>query len=183
MLGRMRNPAFWVALTGAVTGLLGFWAGRASVPTPEGDDALRQLVLAHDAQLAALHSRPPQPPQGTCTTIATLSANDSASLRAELARLVREELHPEQQAPSAEPPPHKPRAEAPTPEQLPLIQDTQRLMDSALGARRWTAQDAESFRRLLPGLPDAQRQAFLQQLVVAINEGRLQVETRGGPPF
>ncbi|MFY0527048.1 hypothetical protein ACN28I_29210 [Archangium gephyra] len=177
----MRNPAVWLALTGTVTGLLGFWAGRASVPTPEADDALRQLVLAHDAQLAALRSQPPPPPQGTCTTVATLSANDSASLRAELARLVREELHPEPRAPSAEPPPELPRAETPAPEQLPLIQDTQRLVDSALSARRWTDQDAEAFRRLAPHLPDAQRRALMQQVVVAINEGRIQMETRGLP--
>jgi hypothetical protein len=181
----MGNPAVRLVLTGAVTGLLGFWAGHAVSPASAGDDELRQLVLAHDAQLAALRTQAPPPVlQGSCTTVASLSATDSAAIRAELARIVREELGTAERAPAAEPPPpEKPRAEEPPdPEHQALHQDAQRLVDVALNARRWTDRDAESFQRLAPLLPEAKRQALMQQLVMAINEGRLQVETRG-PPF
>ncbi len=172
-----------MALTLVVTGLLGFWAGRVSAPAPAGDEALRELVLAHEAQLTALRARPPPSTlQGPCSTVATLSATDSEAIRSELARLVQEALRTEAKAPSAEPEPDKPRPEEPDPTRLAMSQDAQHLVDKALSARRWTEHDAQSFRMLAPNLPESHRQALMRQLAMAVNEGRLQLDTRG-PPF
>jgi hypothetical protein len=143
------------------------------------DEELRQLVREQRDQLTALQR--PGSAQGHCTVVSTLSAQDAAALRADLARLVDERLG----GAKAQPAPANTRkieVEEPSSDAVAATAEAYRVIDQAVSARHWTEREAESFRQLLPKLTGEQRQEVTQRLTLAINEGRMSVSTLG-PPY
>jgi hypothetical protein len=55
------------------------------------------------------------------------------------------------------------------------------LLEQAQAARRWSDDEANTLRRLLPRMTPADRELVVAKLVAAINGGALQVSTRAMP--
>jgi hypothetical protein len=55
-------------------------------------------------------------------------------------------------------------------------------IDEAIGTGRWSTEQASHVRELGAGLSGDEYQELVRPLVIAINEGRVQVDVEG-PPF
>jgi hypothetical protein len=106
---------------------------------------------------------------------------------AELRRLVREELDRSASGPwtatppgSARPAPATP--EPPTPEQQASLREATAVVDRAVAARRWTADDRRAWWDLTHRRPSLELFELQRKLMVAMNRGEIAPE-RGVPPF
>ncbi len=96
----------------------------------------------------------------------------------ELRAIVRAELRQLQaETAAAKPPPEAPFQETPQ------YATSVRVVDQAVAAGRWTTDDRSKLRQVLPSLGSAAMVKVIQRLVVAVNDGRLRVETNDGAPF
>lgn len=68
---------------------------------------------------------------------------------------------------------------APTPEQLVIEEHALAQVERAIARGRWGDEDRVVLRRLLGGLHREQREAVMRQLVMAVNDGRLQLDPIG----
>ncbi|WP_257461175.1 hypothetical protein [Archangium lipolyticum] len=158
-------------------GGLGFLVGRGSAP-PDTHDELRTLLERQGAQLSALEARLGSAPQQMKCAVAAPAGGglDAAWLRAELSRILDEELGARHVEAKREPPPE------PSPESMASLQEGHRLIDEASRARRWRQEDARELRRMMSGLSGAQREELMRRFAVFVNAGGVDVQVRG-PPF
>jgi hypothetical protein len=105
---------------------------------------------------------------------------DASWLRAELTQVLREELALHTGAPDAEPRP-RPPSEPPA-RSLAALQEGHQVVDRAISARRWTAEDAAALRRVLADMTALQRTEVTRRLLTTLNSNTLEVQTQG-PPF
>ncbi len=161
-----------------LSGTFGFLLGRGTAPASSGQEAvLRELAglrtrldthLARERPLGA-------PPEVHC---AVAPGVDAAALKAELVKVLREELGTRAQgepAPEPRPPP------APPLQAVAAHQQGLRVLDEATRARRWTEEDARSLRRAMVDMTDTQRAEVVRRLVTTLNSNTLDVQTRGMP--
>jgi len=152
----------------------GEWHGRrhasSSPPATEGPDAEPATATA----------------AGNCEPRGAPAANaavDMDALTAVVRRAVAEQFEasgrkePPTEAPDAHGRP--PSKLAPTPEAVAALAHGRTVVDTARAQGRWTDDDAEALRSVLPQLDDASRDEVLQSLTKAVNLGELTVETRG----
>lgn len=177
----MKNRLVSVVLAGALMGPLGFLVGRAFPAQAGADEELHRLVREQGAQLAALRRVAAPAPQGQCTVVAALGSAEGAALRAELARIIRDELRGGKAEVAAQAPTKAAPDEASS-ESVAATADAHRLIESAMGARRWTDREAEAMRQLMPAMTDAQRDEITHRLLAAINTQALKLDV-AGPPF
>ncbi|QRO01122.1 hypothetical protein JRI60_19830 [Archangium violaceum] len=164
-------------VTWGLGGGLGFLVGRGSAPLDTHDE-LRTLLERQGAQLTALEARlGPASRQVHCAVAAPGGGGlDAAWLRAELSRILEEELGPRRAKAGQEPAPE------PSTESVASLQEGHRLIDEASRARRWTEEDARELRRMMGGLSGAQREELMRRFAVFVNAGGVDVQVRG-PPF
>jgi hypothetical protein len=135
--------------------------GRSTAETPRAPP--------RPAELSAL-------PPGTGTV-----ALRGDVLRADIRRVLREELQlarvPEPLQPRVV---AEPTAPSPaTPEAQAAAGQGRRIVQDALAARRWREQDVLAIRQVLPQISADDRDAMLRELIPAINNGRVALETVG----
>jgi hypothetical protein len=70
---------------------------------------------------------------------------------------------------------------APTAEQMAARDRGLAIVDGALSARRWTQEDKQQLRSLLPQLDEATRIELVRSLLPAINRQEIKMETQGSP--
>jgi hypothetical protein len=159
---------------------LGFAWGHGA-PADSGDvlarverrqEELQRLVK----QLSARECAPP-----TAATPVTVPVPADTGVRAQLARVVREEggeLRPQRVLDIVPEPPHP--AE-PSRESLVARDECLRLVDQAVNSHEWGDAQAARFQQLMEQLTDAQREEVLEQLVAVLNGGEVRVTTQGAP--
>ncbi|WP_157757479.1 hypothetical protein [Corallococcus macrosporus] len=157
--------------------LSAFLAGRHAAP-----DANAHVLeeLEHQrGMLETLVKQTALPSNAPCGPPPPPASVDVALLRAELALALREALslsHTSARTDSAEA-----SEEAPL-QSLSAVEETHRLLDAALRARRWTVGDAQAFRESLGIMPPDQRNEAIRRLITTINSQELEVQT-GAAPF
>lgn len=107
-----------------------------------------------------------------------VQAVDSAGIREAVRQAIGEELAAARGADEAD----SEAASAPTPEALVAIDSGKLYIDEAIGRGRWSTEQASHVRELGTGLSGDEYQELVRPLVIAINEGRVQVDAEG-PPF
>lgn len=167
-----------VLLVAAVAGGLGFFAGRSTASPSSDSEALRQTLREQSARLDAMNARLITLGPGSCATAQTL---DPATLRAEVARAIREAL-PAGPGEKAAPAKEEPKHDEPSPDSVAATEAATRLIASATSSRQWTDAEAEQFRQLLPKMNDEQRMEALRKLTATLNRGEIKVLTHG-PAF
>jgi len=143
---------------------VGFAIGRVTAPSSPEPATVSVVERGAPAVIAP----------GTC--VAHLGDDDLRRLRDEVVAAIAPGSPAAAIVPPAEDPPPPP-----TPEQLAAEDASARLLDTAIAAGRWTDADAAALRGQLGTVPDATRIAMLQRMAVAINSGRLHVDTTGAP--
>jgi hypothetical protein len=112
-------------------------------------------------------------------------AVDTTSLRADLRRIIREELaaagHPV--APASKDREREPveKPAAPTPENVAARESSQQLIATSLSTHRWTREQKSQLRDLLPLMTEEQRAATLAELIPAMNRQEIVPEAPGSP--
>jgi len=138
----------------ALAGLaLGLALGRGLHP-PARDEEVLRLLQAQARQLEALQGQLQAARGEHCAVSVAPGAVDAQALGAEVARLLKEELRARTAAaPSPVEPPAAPPQ--PSPLQLEVRQQVDRLIDSTRLSRQWGLSQAEEFRQLLSQLTGA----------------------------
>jgi hypothetical protein len=103
-------------------------------------------------------------------------------LRAELARVLREELDARGVGAVSRPREPEPAPPPPAPQSVAALEGAHRLIEDAVRSRQWGEQQAQEMRRLLIDMTPAQRQEIIPRLTQALNSGGISV-TRRGQPF
>jgi hypothetical protein len=147
-------------------GAAGLLAARAA--GSGGMDAETQELLRRLAQRA---DRP-----ASASAPAVYAASPAAVDIEVLRKLIREAMEQEraatpEPAPRDEPPP--------VPEVLRARADGQSLVDGALAAGRWTAEDRDALGKLVPALGEAGMKELLTVLIPAMNAQKIRVEVMG----
>ena len=160
-----------------LVGVLSFVAGRITAPAPGLDVVLREVALLRQKIEEQGASLPP-PPQ--CALAASTStAVDMASLRAELAQVLRTELEMREGVATK---PEAQEPQPPSPQAVAAQQESLRLLKDATHSRQWREQDALAVRQLLAQMTDSQRQEVMNRISATLNGGGIDVQAHG-PPF
>lgn len=167
-----------------VAAAAGFGLARWTSPT-RLDDALMQRLERQEARLEALASRleaqsmTPAVP-GTRSVVGV----DLSGMREELRQMLREEMRTVVSSAGAEVDAggREPVAPPPTQENAEAFAKARQLVGDSLAARRWGEAEIQSLRGLRGQLTGSQYHELVLELVNAINDRRLRVET-SGPPF
>jgi len=74
-----------------------------------------------------------------------------------------------------------PESPAPRAEQRAADRSAQAVLDDSVATGRWTADDRDQLRRLLPAMDDEARMELLREVAVAVNAGQIQKQDLRGP--
>ena len=159
---------------------LGYAAGAGA--SGRSQEEILQLLREQDSHRRAAMEGPPRLPGGNCVFSVPASAVDTPALRAEIAKVVREELQLQRGSGPQVAPAAPPKEPEPTPENDEAKDRATRMVEKAVSTRHWTRDDAMAYRDLLARMTDAQRKEMSQRLIVTLNGGGISVETMG-PPF
>ncbi|ADO69823.1 hypothetical protein [Stigmatella aurantiaca] len=167
-----------LSATVLLSGTFGFLLGRGTAPAASGQEEVLREIAGLRTRLDAhlTQERPTGPPPEVRCAVA--SPVDAAALKAELAKVLREELGTQAQGePVLEPQPPP----ALSPQAVAAHQQAQRILEEATRTRRWSDEDARSLRRALVDMTDAQREEVVRRLITTLNSNTLDVQTQGMP--
>lgn len=157
---------------------LGLALGRTASPSGSRDEEVLSALAGQQAFLEALPARlaaQAGAQQVQCAVASPSGAGvDATALRAELAQLREEWAHARgEPAKAPEPPPEPP------PRAVAAQQQGQQLVEEASRSGQWRTEDAQSLRRLLIDMNEAQQQDVIQRLIVQLNSGKLRSQAQG----
>lgn len=163
----------------------GFGLARWTAPAFPAE-ALMQRLERQEARLEALSRRLEAQPitQTVPDSTRSVVGMDLSGVREELRQILREELRTMVSGTTAEADSKRqePVPPSPTPENVAAFEKAQRLVGDSLASRRWGDTELQTLRGLRGQLTGPQYHELVRELVTAINDRRLRVET-SGPPF
>jgi hypothetical protein len=136
---------------------------------------LQRDMLAKLSQSVSDLAQRPSPPSVSC---AAAGSNGPLVDTASIENAVKQAMTQQANQVKAE----QEELKQPTDENLKAYAQVESIVQSALGAKRWTEADAIALRNAAGHITGQQHETLLRQLSAAINSGKLSVQT-DGPPF
>lgn len=144
-----------------------------------------QQLERQEARLEALSRRLEAQPitQPVPDTHRSVVGMDLSGVREDLRQILREELRGVVSGTTAEADSKRrePVPSSPTPENVAAFAKGQQLVGDSLASHRWGDTELQRLRGLRSQLTEEQYHELVRELVTAINDRRLRVETRGRP--
>lgn len=152
-----------ILAVGLAAGLASGWCGATL--RAHGSDSSSEVPAAAVARSEV--------PVARC--VASIDEAQLAELRAEIAALAASRPGTGSEgAPAAPAAPRPPSAES-----VAASEDAAQRVDEAIGRGAWTDRDRIALRGVMPELTNEQTEVVMSKLVLAINEGRLKLDSPG----
>ena len=188
-----QHKGLWTIVTVSIGILIGIGATVWMTPPPLMPETYAQVDSRNDQQLVKieqalsaltqeLHTQQTRDPRPEPTRVA-VQINDDAARQA-LAQIVRDEVRRAvaDASPEAQRVKEEAIAEAKilnSPGNREAYQTASSVVQTAVGAKRWTEEDKENFHAAFGTLTNNQRMELMNTLLPAINNGDIKVEVLG----